>query len=179
MEYVGSTYKILCYRVLEWPIDKEWIDWAIEMIQAGFETENLLYLASFDLTENQFKLQEVANKAFKELHLDLSDRMRVINNYVNYTIEIALSRKIDYYSALNTLNGLYLGSLDFLSDFNQLYWAKYDLIASENTWEWPGANRDNIDSIIENYFKNWQAQFQNGAPKTNSDSNEPNHSSLS
>ena len=161
MKYVPSTYKILYYRALESRIDKEWIDWTIEMIVAGFETEHLLYLASFDLPSNQFKLQEVADKALKELGLDYSDRKLTTKNYANYTIQTVISGEIDYFSALYTLKDIYvsLNYPEYLHDFYLLYFAKNDLLEYGDQMYWDGANSTNIDSIIDSTFRNWSSNF--------------------
>lgn len=158
MEYIGATHKILYYRSLECPINKEWIDWAVEMIEAGFETENLLYLASFDPIDNQFRLQEIADKAFRELHIDFFDKKLATKNYVIYLVESVKSRNIDHLKALHSLKEIYLdsGMPRYLQDFHLLYWAKDDLKYSDHQWYWDGANKDNIDVVIKDYFENWK-----------------------
>jgi len=161
MKYLPLTYQILYYRVLENIVSKEWIDWAIEMIQAGFETESLLYLASFEGTENQFELREISDRAFKELGLDFSDKEQVVKNYANYTVDCILTGKMDYLKALRKLKNmcLALNYPKFLMDFYLLYFAKEDLINSPVQWYWTGADKNNIDSIIEDYCKSWRAKF--------------------
>jgi len=42
---IAATAKIFAYKILNRLTDKAWIDWAYEMIIAGFETENLFILA--------------------------------------------------------------------------------------------------------------------------------------
>ena len=69
MKPVPSTSEILVFRMLDRNIDKRWIDWAYEMICAGFETENLIELAGEIEPYNQFELQRLTDKIFKELGL--------------------------------------------------------------------------------------------------------------
>jgi len=42
-----------------------------------------------------------------------------------------------------------------LMDFYLLYFALSDLETSELQWYWKGANRENINKIIDDYFENW------------------------
>ena len=67
---VASTAEILAYKALNRDIGRSWVDWAIEMLFAGFETEHLIILAGETEPYNQFKLQELTNKVLSELQLD-------------------------------------------------------------------------------------------------------------
>jgi hypothetical protein len=49
-----------------------------------------------------------------------------------------------------------------LTDFYLLYYAKNDLTEDEVQWYWEGANRENIDGIIKEQFKNWLSKFRPG-----------------
>ncbi len=42
---VLSTYRILLSKVFNQDIDESWIDWANEMMEAGYESDNLYILA--------------------------------------------------------------------------------------------------------------------------------------
>ncbi|MBK7289044.1 MAG: hypothetical protein IPI78_01675 [Chitinophagaceae bacterium] len=46
-------------------------------------------------------------------------------------------------------------------DFAFLYWAKDDLIYSDNQHYWDGADRTNIDKIIKQQFEHWITKFDN------------------
>ena len=59
---VISTYKILKEKDFNSDINKSWIDWAIEMMEAGFETDSLYQLAGISKPYNQFELQELTSK---------------------------------------------------------------------------------------------------------------------
>ena len=67
MTYTKSTYEILAWRTLDRGIDDKWVDWAIEMLSSGFETEHLIILAGELKPYNQFYLKELTSKVFKEL----------------------------------------------------------------------------------------------------------------
>ena len=47
-----------------------------------------------------------------------------------------------------------------LYDFYSLYFAKDDLLYSDNQWYWDGANKKNIDKIIIDYFTKWETDYE-------------------
>ena len=83
---VLSTYKILKEKAFNSDIDETWIDWAIEMMEAGFESDNLYELAGISRPYNQFELHDLTNKVLNDLSLDYSDRKLVTKNYVYFII---------------------------------------------------------------------------------------------
>lgn len=42
MKPVKSTAEILALKALNRDINKTWVDWAVEMLMAGFDTENCI-----------------------------------------------------------------------------------------------------------------------------------------
>src|SRR5688572_9020785 len=93
---VLSTNKILMHKSMNHIIDESWIDWAIEMMEAGFESENLYMLAGTTKPYNQFELQDLTTKVFKDLNLDYSDRDLIIKNYVYFLIKTTLNDPTTY-----------------------------------------------------------------------------------
>ena len=159
---VLSTYRILKAKAFNENVDEPWIDWAIEMIEAGYESENLYMLAGETKPYNQFELHELTNKLFQDLRLDFSDKDEVIRNYVYYLISNSVEHPETYYKALRELREICL-QLDYDSrymDFYLLYFAKDDLMVDEVQWYWEGANRENIDQIIRDKFKQWLSEFE-------------------
>ncbi|NRS90814.1 hypothetical protein HNQ02_003761 [Flavobacterium sp. 7E] len=45
-------------------------------------------------------------------------------------------------------------------NFYLLYFAKDDLRDQEYQYYWNDANRENIDQIITEYFKNWKTKYE-------------------
>ncbi len=158
MKPVKSTAEILAFKALNRDIDKSWIDWAVDMLMAGFDTENLAILASEFEPCNQFQLQDLTSKVLDELRLDYSDKDQTIKNYACYLIDKSLDGELANFKVLDILKDICI-ELDYekyLYDFYSLYFAKEDLSYSENQWYWDGATRENIDEIITDYFKNWK-----------------------
>jgi hypothetical protein len=165
---VLSTYRILKAKAFNENVDESWIDWAIDMIEAGYESENLYMLAGETKPYNQFELQELTNKVFQDLRLDYSDKDAVIRDYVYYLISNSVEHPETYYKTLRELREICL-QLDYDSrymDFYLLYFAKDDLMVDEVQWYWEGANRENIDQIISDKFKKWLSEFEQKQQKT-------------
>lgn len=159
MKPVKSTAEILAFKALNRDINKNWVDWAVEMLMAGFDTENLAILAGEFEPYNQFQLQDLTTKVLDELQLDYSDKDQTIKNYACYLIDKSLGGELDNFKVLDTLKDICI-ELDYakyLYDFYSLYFAKDDLSYSENQWYWDGATRENIEKIITDYFVNWKA----------------------
>ena len=57
MKPVKSTTEILALKALNRDIDKFWVNWAVDMLLAGFDTENLIILAGESEPFNQFQLE--------------------------------------------------------------------------------------------------------------------------
>ena len=159
---VLSTCKILMDKSLNKDIDESWIDWALEMMEAGFESNNLYILAGITKPYNQFELQELTSKVLTDLKLDFSDREKVVKDYVYFLISSSINNVGSYLKTLRELKDIYLdlGMDDDYADFSLLYWAKDDLTETENQYYWDGADSENIDQIITEYFNSWKLKYQ-------------------
>lgn len=159
---VLSTYKILMNKSLNNDIDESWIDWAIEMIETGFESEYLYILAGISKPYNQFELHELTNNVLNDLDLDYSNKSLVVRNYVYFLIKTSIDRPTTYFNTLREIKDICI-DLDMdkeYMDFYLLFFAKDDLIESENQWYWEGADRRNIDMIINEQFDKWKTKFE-------------------
>jgi hypothetical protein len=157
MKPVLSTAEIMFLKWQNLAVDKAWADWAVEMLEEGYDTEYLLMLASISNFDNQFELKAITDKVFKELSLDLSDEKKVTKNYISYQVERGLTDKIGYDVVLDKLRYCYYNSnyQYLIQPFYNLYYAKDDLKYGNSQYYWDGADRTNIDTIIENYFREW------------------------
>ena len=163
IEPVSSTYKILKEKVCNADIDENWMDWAIEMMESGFEVDSLYQLAGISKPFNQFELQELTNKVLEDLSLDFSDKEKTIRNYVYFTIMSNIENTSKYFDVLKEFRDIYY-ELDMVSEYQSfalLYWAKLDLVSEEVQWYWDGADRSNIDKIIKEQFELWIIEFDN------------------
>ena len=154
---VISTYKVLMKKAFNEDIDESWVEWALEMMEAGYESANLYILAGLSKPYNQFELQELTDKVLADLNLETSDKLLTIRNYVYYILSTTLNEPSKYLATLKEVKDICIG-LDMekeYMDFYLLYFAKDDLNESENQWYWDGADRNNIDKIIKEKFKKY------------------------
>jgi hypothetical protein len=152
---VLSTYKILKEKAFNADIDESWIDWAIEMMEAGYEADSLYQLAGAIKPYNQFELQVLTTQVLKDLQLDYSDKRKALKKYVHFLITSNLDKPENYFKVLREFRDIYY-ELDMdseLQDLALLYWAKDDLQCQDYQHYWEGANRENIDTIIKEKFE--------------------------
>lgn len=164
-EPVLSTYKILKEKAFNSDIDESWVDWAIEMMEAGYESDSLYQLAGTLKPYNQFELQVLTTQVLKDLQLDFSDKRKALKNYVYYLITSNLDKPENYYRVLGELRDIYY-ELDMdveYQDLALLYWAKDDLLYADFQHYWEGANRQNIDAIIKEQFELFKRRFETEA----------------
>lgn len=155
LEPVLSTYKILKEKACNANIDESWINWAIEMMQAGYEADSLYELAGTSPPFNQFELQSLTSQVLKDLKLDYSDKSKALNDYVYFLLKENLNMKDNYYRVLREFRDIYY-EFDMDGEYQVLallYWAKEDLLYSDVQHYWNGADRSNIDKIIKEQFE--------------------------
>lgn len=164
-EPVLSTYKILKEKAFNADINDSWIDWAIEMMEAGYESINLYELAGITRPYNQFHLQDLTAKIFKEFNLDYSDKTQTIKNYVYFLLTSNIDKPETYEKVLRDFTDNYyeLHMDSEYQDLALLYWAKVDLLYADYQHYWDGANRENIDAIIKEQFELFKRRFETEA----------------
>lgn len=158
MEPIISTVEMLAFKALNRNIDSTWVDWAIDMLMAGFDTKNLAILAGESEPFNQFYLQDLTTEIFSELQLNYSDKDQAIKNYSCYLIDKAQNGEMEPIKVLAILKDIYI-ELDmkrYLLQFYLLYFAKTDLLESEHQWYLDGVDKNNVDTVIADYFTTWK-----------------------
>ncbi|MEP1227382.1 MAG: hypothetical protein ABJL20_12970 [Ekhidna sp.] len=158
MEPIPRTYEILAWKVFNRSVDEKWADWAVEMMQAGFETESLSMLALLEKPYNQFELKELTDRILVELGLSYEDNETVIRNYATYLVDLGLKGEKELRVLLSSLRDIYYAS-DYNSeylDFYLLSYAKEDLEFDEFQYYWNDADRTNIDEEILKVFRKWK-----------------------
>lgn len=151
MKPIPSTAEILAYKVLNRNIDEIWINWAVDMLMTGFDTEHLVELAGASVNDGHFELQTLATKALHELNLDYTDKDQIIRNYISYLILLSLDGIMPAIKVLKILYDIYLEFDDeaYLKGFAHLYYAMDDLLIDGVQWY------TDIDSVVRDYFVKW------------------------
>jgi hypothetical protein len=157
MQPVASTAEILTYKVLNRLTESAWIDWAYEMLVAGFDTEHLVILAGMQQPLEYFEMRTITDNLMIELSLDYTNADMVISAYAAYLAKLGLTGEINHLSVLEKLKNIHIELEHYspLADFYDLYYAKEDLQYSEDQWYIIGVDRSNIDQTITDCFKEW------------------------
>ena len=152
------TYKIVAYQDIQEVDSNESVDWAIEMLELGFETESLLMLASFNKPTNYFEVINYVKKSIEELKLEVKSGNDAIMSYsAFYVHKIAKKNNIR-----ENLTELYKycqkwNYEDLVYDFYLLYWAWGDIDYEDIDYSsyWEGANKENIEGIVIKTAEEW------------------------
>lgn len=141
-------------------MDDTWVQWAIDMLEAGYDTEHLRILAGAVPPFNVWYTSALTDSVFNELGINLTDTNAITHNYIAYIVSQAVTGKDSAINALTILRQLYIDdvSADGLQDFYLLYCAWQDLEYDVNQRYWPGATEKNIEYLALDYFKQWLAK---------------------
>lgn len=162
LEPVLSTYKILKEKACNADIDESWKEWALEMMEVGYEKNSLYQLAGISKPFNQFELQDLTTKVLNDLQLDYSNKRITTISYVYFLVSSNFNNEDKYYVVLQELRDIYfeLEMDSELQEFALLYWAKDDLLYDDYQHYWEGASKTNIDRIIKEQFEFFLNKFE-------------------
>ncbi|WP_455586388.1 hypothetical protein [Bacteroides sp.] len=160
-EKVPSTAEVLLYKLENSNINLQWINWAIDMLNAGYETENLIILAGEDIHCNPFEFATLTDKIIEELHLNEIDFNSII---INYSVLLAKQvvqspSKVNITTTLKKLEQRCINNEypPLLYDFYLLSNAIEELESMGEQWYWydPSLRKENWFDYTLNYFKHW------------------------
>jgi len=157
------TNKVIAYQEIPNFDMDSCVDWAIEMIELGYDTDNILMLAGLSSPINYFEAIALLNKALAELGLQPKIGEEAVVSYSSYYIS-KIAQSIDVRSNLNSIDRLCL-NLEYPSviyNFYLLWWAWADLDYDPNAYStyWEGASIDNIEQLVVNYANDWLKTYQ-------------------
>lgn len=161
MKPVPTTPAMLAFKALNRDIDTRWVEWAGDMLEAGYDSINLKILAGETEPFNQFELHTLTEKILSGLNLDWSNTEQTVKNYVSFLIQRTLSGEHETFITLTELKDLCI-ELDYpkyLYDFYLLCYAREDLDYSENQYYWEGATRENIGSLVKDCMERWESNY--------------------
>lgn len=156
------TYKVVAFPELQNFNTDECVDWALEMVFLGHDTQTLLMLAGLAKPTNHFQTVDYLKQALKELKLEILHGDKAILSYSSYYIKkISQSedikenlKKVYQFCQLRDYEQL-------IYDFYLLYWAWDDFsYGNEYSPYWKNANSGNIQSIVVDSATKWLAQNQ-------------------
>jgi hypothetical protein len=151
------TYKVVAYSDLTNINGDDCVDWAIEMLQSGYDTPSLLILAGLTKPTNQFEIRDYLKNALSELKLDEKTGDDATLSYSSYYIS-KISRAEEVKRNLGMIYEFCLAR-DYekiIFDFYRLYWAWGDLdYGNDYQPYWPDAYKNNIEQIVIETAKKW------------------------
>jgi hypothetical protein len=161
---VVSTYKVLADRAMSHDSGEDWVDWAIEMVGNGYESEHLYILAGLTSPYNIFEVDEIASKALKELGIERPAENDAINGYAYFLMSETLSSRQYYGEVLRILKDICIARdyYDPLYKFYLLFFAYDDLKEQNEQYYWQGADKSNIEAVVKSEFQTWMGKFERG-----------------
>lgn len=157
------TYKIVAFAELQYENSDEVIDWAMEMVDLGHDTESLFILAGISKPTTFYEVRRYWKDALRELGLEIKTGEAATLSYASYYVhQIAENKKVR-----DNLRKLYRFCLcmdyeKLVYDFHKLYWAWGDLECEEYPYNyyWPDANLGNIEGIAIAEAKKWLEKYE-------------------
>src|SRR6478609_5088979 len=94
MDASKLTYKILGQKLLSWYDSKVLVDWAVTLMQNGFESDNLQILAGLDNYDTEER-EKYFWKSVEDLSINIDKKeIEFIDFYVETLVEEVLSGSI-------------------------------------------------------------------------------------
>ncbi|GAA4338076.1 hypothetical protein [Flaviaesturariibacter amylovorans] len=118
---VRSTYALLAARCRQQDHSEDWIDWAIDLMEAGYDTAHIVELAGSTPALNAFERSELTARALAEAGIDASDREQVLREYAWHLASDALEGGLSYPSAVRELTQL-SRDLGYPAELSQFHW---------------------------------------------------------
>jgi len=150
-----ATNKLLAQRVLKNLDSKEFIDWAIMLMENGFESDSLIILAGLDNASTEER-ELYFWQTIEELKIDVNRTdFEFIEDYAIYVAESVVNKRITPKDGLHSMQDIVL-STDYSKRYFQFYEIDLDLdyLKHENqTTFTAGLTLKNADCFIFREFQ--------------------------
>ena len=140
-------------------VSQELVDWAVDALAAGYETEHLLMLAGADRDSREEK-EAYFERAVRELAVPIPPANRTtLRTYASYLVQAGAEGTIGYRDALNQLLELYR-LLDYEPRYLRLFELQEDLLTIDAGY--PSLysahlSPDNAEQIVREAFAHFLA----------------------
>lgn len=157
---------MLARRALGHPIDERWVDWAVSLLVAGYDTPSLRILAGVAAPFDAPEMTALADRVLVELGLrPIPDPRQAASILTTELCRQLLAGTASIGEVLQQIKDVCI-ELDEereLMDFFLLHFARCDLVDDEIQWYWDGATRENIDEIVRDRCRKWLADHGGSA----------------
>lgn len=165
MKPVPSTAKMLFQFARQYDFGDAVVNWAVEMMLAGYESENLYMLAADHPPYNYFQIRPLLLKVLDEFDIAIDEENYVLD-YQAYQVRQLLAGNGEWAEILRELYEIDQAEEDWGSTFIRLYWAFTDLEYDTVNHYWEGATRENIGQVVHDalaaWLKDYEARKQGG-----------------
>ena len=155
MDASKLTYKILGQKLLSWYDSKVLVDWAVTLMQNGFDSESLVILAGLDNSDTEER-EKYFWQSVNELNINVAKKeIDLISFYVDNLVDEVLSENIPPKFALRQMCEI-AKKTDYSPKYMDFYLLDDEIDSIEysgNAIFTNGLNKNNIDEFILNEFK--------------------------
>ncbi len=155
MNIKEQTYYLIADRILGKSDSKIYVDWAVDMIQNGHETENILILAGLDSSDTEER-EKYFRESLNDLKIDYPDNEKELRSFYSTSLankvvtgkvspQIGLKKMTELVYATDYSNE-FLAFADLDEDIDYVKYSGQPLFNS-------GLTKKNIDEFIINEFR--------------------------
>lgn len=142
------------------------VDWAIDMLRRGVETENMLIISSFSKPVDKEEIKPYVSGVLKDLGLEEKTSEQSIIAHAHYY----LARILEHVEERKNLSALYKLCLEAdykygLTPFYLLWFAWSDLEEKGYNYYYETATLDNFEDILKTEAESWINKYIHGIDK--------------
>ena len=155
MSIQEQTYYVIADRVIGKSDSKIYVDWAVDMISKGQETDNILILAGLDDSDSEER-ERYLRECLNDLKIDYpSDRKTLIDFYSIFLAKNVVNGIVSPKTGLIKMNEL-IYEADYSNEFIDFQYLQEDIDYLKNSGQTifnSGLRLKNIDRFIINEFQ--------------------------
>ena len=148
--------------LFEREINSSWVLWAVELIEAGYESTALYILAGESEPFNQFEMRALVKSVFVEIEFEQFESVEfAIISYTAIQVCRFLDNQLTMDCFLKKVFELCLehDTPSALFDFYTLYHAKNDLDKFGESSYWNEATSDNFEAVLRTNCTDWLGKY--------------------
>ncbi len=155
------TSELFARRALDLAPDERVVAWAEHMVLAGFDTPHLAVLLGEVAPFNAFEIDDMLERTGRELGVPrIASTRDAIEILATAAARWVAAGRLPRASAMSSLAQLYIRNRDAsaIGDFYYLNCASDSLACAGFQYDWPDADVDNIDRIVDERLDAWRQE---------------------
>jgi hypothetical protein len=152
-----NTRAIQGARVLNYGPDQRWVDWAASLLVEGADTPGLRVLAGLLPPFNAFEVTQLLDRTLDELGAPVLMQEEAPAAYAYPLVAELMQNPESTDEMLEQLSQLCIATdhPSALMPFYLLHHARCDLVVQGHQHYWDGADRSNIDQLVQDEARRW------------------------